>query len=135
MDFYGINAKANITTEDVTNYIILNEVNSGTITLQANDSGGTPTNLLVGDPDDSVDLYHNGVKVVETASTGLLGNLSNFVIRNNINGGVISLRADDAGGSTRTLLEGDPDGALDLYYDGTKVAETTANGIEGAVWG
>ena len=77
MDFYGINAKANIKTEDVTDLLINNEVDGGTI----------------------------------------------------------ALKADDGGGSSQFLLKGDPDGQLQLYYDGAIKAWTTSNGIAGAVWG
>ena len=60
--------------------------------------------------------------------------VTDLEIDNEVDGGTVALKADDGGGVSRFLLKGDPDGALELYYDGSKVAETTADGIVG-VWG
>ncbi len=60
---------------------------------------------------------------------------TNLEIDNEVNGGTVALKADDAGGTSRYLLQGNPDGSVDIYYDGSIVAQTTVNGITGAVWG
>jgi len=79
----------------------------------------------------------NGILIKDAANPGLTMNYSggNFNIQNTAIGSSIIMRAKDALSIDQTLLEGDPDGALELYFGGSKVAETTANGITGAVWG
>ena len=52
---------------------------------------------------------------------------------NNIHGGLVHLRGETSGGVARTLLEGNPDGALTLYNDGTATVRTvaaTSGGLE-----
>lgn len=61
--------------------------------------------------------------------------VTDLEIDNEVDGGTVALKADDGGGSSQYLLQGDPDGSLDLYYDGAIKAWTSANGIVGAVWG
>ena len=41
----------------------------------------------------------------------------------------VRLRSEDAAGTLRTLLEGDPDGTVDLYYDAVKSFSTDDKGI------
>jgi len=121
---------------NLTDFLVQNTQNAGHVSLVANDLDGTNRVLLRGDPDAACSFYYNGTKSFETAPYGInADSYADFVIINNVNSGTITLRAKDTGAITRTLIKGDPDGALDLYYDGTKVAETTANGISGAVWG
>lgn len=61
--------------------------------------------------------------------------VTDLEIDNEVDGGTVALKADDSGGTSRFLVKGNPDGAVDIYYDGALVASTTANGISGAVWG
>jgi hypothetical protein len=44
-------------------------------------------------------------------------------------GGAFTIAAEDAGGTLRSLLEGDPDHSTDLMFAGAKVLETTAQGF------
>lgn len=61
--------------------------------------------------------------------------VSDLLIENNEVSGTIALKSIDSGSVSRFLLKGNPDGSLDLYYDGALVAQTTSAGITGAVWG
>jgi hypothetical protein len=40
------------------------------------------------------------------------------------------LRSEDVGGTPTNLFIGDPDGAVNLYYDGTKTIETISGGVK-----
>jgi hypothetical protein len=73
MDFYGINSKANITTDGVSDIEIENLEDGGTITIKANDSGSVSTDMIKADPDGSVDLYHDGALVSQTTVAGITG--------------------------------------------------------------
>jgi hypothetical protein len=61
--------------------------------------------------------------------------VADLVIENTETSGTIALKGNDSGSASQFLLKGNPDGSLDLYYDGALVASTTANGITNAVWG
>lgn len=65
------------------------------------------------------------------AVRAFVGHLSsgNFEVYNQVHGSAIVLTAEDAGGVARTLLNGDPDGALTGYYAGNDVIQTHANGL------
>jgi hypothetical protein len=131
------------------------ETNSRTLRLSIRANGDIEApNAFNVDVDGATDLYYNGTKALETTVKGidnysantdsqinfrsnagsLLGwirantPLLNFDITSNNNGAVIRLIADDAGDSPRLLFLGDPDGSVDLYYDGVKAFETTAGG-------
>jgi hypothetical protein len=92
--------------------------------------------------DGSVDLYYNEIKTLSTGSDsvnfhlsgGLGGRIyidggSELILHNRIDGENVKLNADDAAGSEQVLFEGDPDGSVDLYYDGSLSLKTGAAGI------
>lgn len=56
-------------------------------------------------------------------SRAIVGDLGDgqFRIRNQIHGESVSIEGEDAGGVLRTILSGDPDGDVTLYYSGTAV--------------
>ncbi len=135
-----------------------NEVHGMPVTLRSEDSGGTVRDLVSGDPDDAVELYFDGgtVPAMRTMNSGIdvIDNTGDnpFVawyasdgttrhgfiqfqtagvmqIQNEVHGGLIRLLNEDAGGTDQTVLEGDPDDALDLYFDGALVVETADDGL------
>ena len=105
----------------------------------------------------SVDLYYAGNKTLGTAVGGvsvfddsgnapfigfyhddgttrngflICNTASNIVVlRSEIHGAEVKLQGEDTGGTSQELLIGDPDGALDLYYAGTKEAGTVSGGF------
>jgi hypothetical protein len=97
------------------------------------------TLLFKGDPDGAADLYYDGTNVVSTTAQGinfgstLLGQLyqdtSLMQIFNHAHGGTVQILAEDSGGTGKTLINGDPDGATDLYYTGIKSLGTTNTGF------
>jgi len=110
--------------------------------------------------DGAVNLYYDGTKTVETNEWGLAaihatdptltlndgstdvayiwhdtGSGDEINIDNNVDDGKIYLRGLDSGSARTYMLAADPNGSVDIYYDGAIVAQSTANGITGAVWG
>jgi len=88
-------------------------------------------------------LYHNGVKVIETSAVGMLigdgtaagtfmyyYNSLDFYIDNLQAGGLLVLQSEYAAGGPSTILSGNPDGAVELYYAGVKTFETVVSGVE-----
>lgn len=129
-----------------------NEINSGDVQLNSRNSAGTLVNLLVGNPDSFLTLYHNGNDRLRASNTGLdilqdddddandtrinflnnsgvgrglLGFLSNgdIRIRNQVHSGHVILEGENAGGNVRTMLEGDSDDEVDLYHPGSNQIE------------
>ena len=53
-------------------------------------------------------------------------NDTNMSFKSFNHGGAVRLQGEDTGGTLRTLVDGDPDGRVDLYHDGTNMARTIA---------
>lgn len=114
------------------------EGTSATIRLAANDSGDVLRSLFIGDPDGAVNLYYDGTKVFETASSGVtVGTGSASAINMNRNGlcyinltggSLAALRVEDS--SSNPVFQVDVDGATDIYDSGAKRFSTAANRIE-----
>ena len=129
---------------------IRNEVDGENIRIEANDAVGSPQILFQGDPDGAATLYFDGA---ETARTGdgrmsIVGDATdsivdffsdnglvqeafiqmthagNFNFKNLVNGGLVNIRADNAGGTERDLIVADPDDDVALFDAGTEVART-----------
>jgi len=115
--------------------------------LRGRDDGDAQSTLIAGDPDGGVDLYYDGIKTFGTwylnaAAIGtktVAADGSGFITRVN-DGGDVSLYADQNsatvsilsyhdGAAQNYLFNGDPDGSVDLYYDGLKTFETHEDGI------
>ena len=122
-------------------YFITNGDVSGLLYLRGTNSGSATTTLIIASPDGAVDLYHAGVKKLSTTGVGVT--ISNgtddgyiqmdatyFRMYNPTHGATINLVAEDTGGTPKTLLLGDPDGAAELYYAGVKTLETSSSGIK-----
>ena len=195
-------------SNDTANTIVRNHVNAGLIALQAAQTDSTNVNCVLGDPDDSVDLYHNGSvrfrtgadgtaelvgsatgvtnesffeflqtdntrdgfigvtssgstnvavgsdagsvtlanagsTVVETTTNGLnfgtgvsgsnrgslTHNASNAIVRNHVNSGLVALQAARADSTNVNCVLGDPDGSVDLQYNGVVTVSTHSTGI------
>jgi hypothetical protein len=67
----------------------------------------------------------------DATQIGYLGfnSSANLEIRSLNHGGNVLLSAEDAGGVSRTLLDGDPDAEVKLYNDGNLRFETSQNGV------
>jgi len=136
--------------------IIESEVHGAGITLQGEDAGGAFRTMAFFDPDDAVELYYDNDVTVGTETRGLqIINTSSqpsvyfrtsiggadrasfqswsddvFYMSNTVNSGHVSIRGKDSGGTTHTLILGDPDGSVGLYYDGDLALETYGSGIQ-----
>jgi len=124
---------------------IRNRQHGGKIKLSGESlAAGAIKDMLLADPDGAVDLYHDGVKTVSTISNGIgvmLGDDSTsgaafysntgttFGLYGFEHGTPIRLMAENNAGDGKTMFQGDPDGATELYYAGTKVFETDSTGV------
>lgn len=98
-------------------------------------------------------LYNNGIKTLETKGSagqelamlsatsffyfggygtgGLLAQSADDTILQNLTAGrYISLRAKNTGGTLQTVFKGSGDGAVELYYAGSKKLESIASGVK-----
>ena len=130
--------------DDTDGFTIYTAADGGVTRIDGENSSSTYTRMAEFNPDGAVDLYHSGVKVVQThriagtnAGIDLLddsGNThgairsnsatGNFLFANTINGGEIRLLADNTGGSQVSLAFFDPDEGVELYHTNTKVLQT-----------
>jgi hypothetical protein len=123
--------------------VINNTVTNGVIQFYMDDNTGNNELVLVLDTDSGHDFYVKeslGLKIVQTGVWIMGGSQTvytildqtgaNFLIDNTEAGGTITLQGEKAATGNSTMLVGNPDGAAELYYAGTKVFETTATGIQ-----
>lgn len=124
-----------------------NTMEGGRVRISGENIAGVEKSILVGDPDIGTDLYYAGLLRVSTSISGVLSVYSDgntdaenrqinlihqngagrasighlggtqLIMRNLINGGAITLDANDAAGTLRTILTGDPDAATTLRGD------------------
>jgi hypothetical protein len=113
-------------------HIIINSIASG---------GAVNHDLFVGDPDGTVELYYNGVKAFETRAAGiyvysgadngsLFVNSSVLTVKSYVESGHVKIQGINDAAATGTMLLADPDGAVELYFNGVKTLETTATGLK-----
>ena len=96
------------------------------------------------------ELYHDAELTFSTYDAGLDQGLtvydgvneghlsvdgSSMYLWSDTHGHTVNIGSENTGGSYITGINIDPDNGVDLYFQGAKVSETTANGITGAVWG
>ena len=128
-------------------FLIINRHHTGNITLQGENSSGVLKNLLIADPDigasGGVTLYYDGTVSMSTRINGIdiINNTtltatilhqeaSDFQIYQFQPGYTVGIYGRQIVGSTKvSMADFDPDGAVELYYAGNKVAETTENGF------
>jgi hypothetical protein len=132
---------------------IANRNISGTITIGSQDDEDAWSVMLNGDPDGSVDLHFNGNKVVETwqgtpaadLRSGLLftggsnttivsmdsnGPSPNFRVTNMSPGGWVSFQGTNGAEAQVNIFNGDPDGEIGFFFNGSKVFLTTVTGAD-----
>ena len=151
------NRRAFIQSNDITGLFIRSERISNNTWIQATDSSSVAHNGVVVDPDGAVDLYYDGVPTLATADGGasVFDNSGNspfvgfyhddlttrnaFIIantasalaafRSEIHGATVNLQGEDALGTSQELVIGDPDGEVELYYDGSLKMATDDRGL------
>lgn len=138
-------------------FLIEQETHGELFTFIAEDSGGTNRNVFTADGDGAVDLYFAGSVSFRTTALGadifdtsgdnaLLGWYEDngstrsgyiraidnvgMVFYSDINSRQIFLQGDDSGGTFANLVIGDPDGAVELYYDASLAVRTTTVGAD-----
>lgn len=120
---------------------ILNNTNGGNIQLAATNTGGNGKICLQGDPDGAAELYHAGIKRLETYQHGVSMNAgtfqffiqsgaSDFGLSGNIDGAFFQVTNTNNASASKVLIKADPDGAAELYYAGTKQFETIQYGVQ-----
>lgn len=132
------------------------QVDSEQIKLRGRDSLSNATTLATFSPDGSVDLYHDGSPALATDDTGInvqsatsttvasttflgsddaqlgvifTGAGDGITVRSNSHGAQVTLDGEDNAGTVQTILIGDPDGNLNLFFNGNEVAETRDGGF------
>lgn len=65
-----------------------------------------------------------------SARVGYQGTTTEFEVKNEIHGGTILLSAEDTGGAEQSLVTGDPDGDVALYYDSDPALASGQFGME-----
>lgn len=156
IDFYTINfaARRGQIRFTGTDAFFDNEVHGGRVFLTGENTGGTSTNLFIGDPDGSATMYYAGLARIQTLASGNMQlradgnsttesnriiyeqangtdkayvgffNANVFQVRNQQNGGSIQLRSDQAGGTDALLASGDPDGPFTMYENNVATLRT-----------
>jgi hypothetical protein len=137
---------------------VRNQIHGGPTFLQGEDAGGTVRSICGGDPDGDSDLFHAGVSRIRARVSGIAGILSdgntdtenrlitgyhadltarwqvghpavaNLYLRNFVHGGKVIIDAEDAGGTSRTILDADPDGTTILRGDTVVRVESSDTG-------
>jgi hypothetical protein len=124
--------------------VLQNYMHSGQIIMKGDNSGGSVHTLLAADPDGSVDFYYDGGKCFKTRNDGIVVSSIDegeeaqiyvsaatdyLILTSSATSGGIKLIGTNDGDSSSDLLIGDPDGAVDLYYDGQLTASTNSWGM------
>jgi len=90
--------------------------------------GTVATNPASGGPQNSKLRFENTSGVV----IGLFGydNTESLKVSSTVHGGNVVLEGEDGAGATAVMLDADPEGSLDLYWDNTLRFLTTADGAD-----
>jgi len=128
--------------DDTPNFDIRAMQEGDLLTLRGTATGGANEPLFKGDPDGAAELYFAGAVNLSTNNVGILIKTSAAVadlsinadtgwnIRSKIHGGHLVLQGENtATGAAKSLFDGDPDGAAELYWAGVKSFETTVGGV------
>lgn len=144
-DYADGTARAFVGHSGSDSFRVRNLIHGGAVTIQGENTGGTLTNMVIADPDAQTDIYHAGLLALRTTVAGIdirdtSGDDPELILRDDAgnalgmvrsvgtsrtelfafeHGTNIVLTAEDAGGTARTLFDGDPDGSVTLYNDGT----------------
>jgi hypothetical protein len=127
-------------------FYVANNHHGGQIILNVETTAGAAWSPIICDPDAGVKLSHatnlaletyaDGIKVYDPdigsqITIGFGGN--NAYFSNKVNAGLVYITGDATGGAVTNLFVGDPDGSVDLYYDGNKIVETSAAGLTSVI--
>lgn len=131
--------------------------NGDSFRFRGTSTGGTARTLVEMDPDAAISLYYAGARAFSAQDTyaAIWSTLDNnpylafyqddqstrngyiqahstlgFVVRNEVHGASVILQSEDSGGVATTLFSASPDGAAELYNDGTRILTTTSNGFD-----
>jgi hypothetical protein len=110
----------------------------------AEDSSGSSKSLIKADPDGAAELHNAGIKTLYTSSLGgvYIGDGSdfalhyfpssggNYVISNTHHGGTFQIQAENAAGTAKVLIHGDPDGDTEIYDKGNLKLNTKDDGVK-----
>jgi hypothetical protein len=136
-DGAAVAATIGFTDDDL--YITNNDPD-GLVIITAEKSATGQSTLFSGDPDGSVELYHDNVKTFNTVATGIevtdgtsIGQLlysgTTLLFNNTSHGAPVEIKGEKAAGTGVTLFHADPDTYCRLYYSGLLSLETTADGM------
>jgi len=141
---------------DGSDLFLQNKIDGGGVLLTAENNSAEQKNILWGDPDSNTALYHTGLSAISTAAYGadirdtsgsstqlqlkssggtslamFYTTSTDTYLRGMQHGGNLLLQQEDNGGNVETLLDGDPDGAVKLFYNGvnTESFRTQRDGI------
>jgi hypothetical protein len=122
---------------------IKNTVTDGIIKIYMDDNTGNSELVANLDTDSGHDWYVKeslGIKMTQTGLWIMGGNQNlvtmisqtgaNFLIDNDEPAGTVTLQGRTTGDAVTSLAVFDPDGSVDLYYDGDKKLETTSDGLK-----
>ena len=127
------------------NIVILTQATSGkSITLYGH-TGVAVETLITATQGSNVKIYHAGVKAFQTAVDGsifyytgggsaiqtveVVAAANTFGMYGYVHGNPFVVTSEDAGGTSRTLINSDPDAGTSLYYTGTEKLRTVGAGI------
>ena len=127
------------------NWVLDSSVHGGQIQLQGEDEAGSGKILFIADPDGASSMYYNGIKRIETGTTGdgsiaffndsaeqlsLYYDGTEWQFYNYIHGSPIWFRGENNSGTITTLLTMDPDNYHSIYHAGSKVWESSPQGFD-----
>ena len=144
--------------ENSDTFYIRNTIHGGIVRITAEDAGGTAVILADLDPDGAFKAYHDGTQAFQTHNAGIhisdttgshnpymgfydqnfgtrqgyvqfQNGSTGIVIQGEIHGANINLQAEDAGGTSQKILQGDPDGTVYLAYAGSAKIFTQSDGM------
>lgn len=123
--------------------ILTNTQDTGHIILKADNTSSVLNTLADFDPDGAADLYYSGNKVLSTFSNGSLlynpsdnANYLHTVVSTgvqmimNTQGSNWLLKGEKSGGGGVNLIDAQPDGSVNLYYNGTLTSRTFGAGAD-----
>jgi hypothetical protein len=127
---------------DGTDISLTNRTHAGHVYLKAEQTDGTEVSVFSGDPDGSTTLFYDGESALVTSYASILvynPNATSYLqinhagtdahLINSVNEGWIYLKGYDTGSNETVLFSGDPDGSVELYYNGIATLKTNDTGI------
>ena len=123
---------------DTVNWVLTYDKQGAPFILQGADTGGTTRIMFLSDPDGAANLYYAGTQTVKTHSQGMEVGNGTYSLRvahdgwakiiSLANGAPVYINGLNASGVEKNIVNGDPDGAANMYYAGVKALYTSANG-------